>query len=512
MTLPPRLRQHPLFRFFASLHLALTLLAVLIIASIVGTIYESRLTAEVARAYIYEAWWFDIWLLLLCLNLATVAFSRLPWKKAHTGFLLTHLGIILLLIGAYVGKTFGIEGSITLFENQAPVSRLLINQKELRVALNQEPIASLPVDIIHRLPSPEKPRHLGRWQDWRIDAIGYSDHLEAVFQAQPASAPNPPALRFELETKLMGQKLGQWLLADDDDHAVWDLGLARIRLFAGEAPALDPKTSQTKTSKPTKTSSTTPKPGAGSPVTENIFSFAKLPGQQVGKILQGSSTGLKVDFVLENKRIKLLIVGPDRKWELFIDPANPAERSQSLPLPGTQLKLRLLDYWPDFQLQNNQPTSLSDQPNNPAILARNLRAPAQPCPRHPHCPERPTQLQPGKRQPQPTRSLRQPPGHPQLPPPLPQRRQQPWSIATRPGTPHRLGRLDLPRSRNPAPCRVPHHLRPRLRPPPPTLRRPAPHRRRPHPSQPSLPKGTHRRMDSSRLDHLLTLQPGLLPI
>jgi hypothetical protein len=52
MSLPTWLRYNPLFRFLSSLHLALILLAVLILASIVGTIYESRLTAEVARAYI----------------------------------------------------------------------------------------------------------------------------------------------------------------------------------------------------------------------------------------------------------------------------------------------------------------------------------------------------------------------------------------------------------------------------------------------------------------------------
>src|SRR3954471_16044655 len=82
-------QRHPLFRCFASLQLAMVLLAVLILGSIAGTFYESGFDAGVARAYIYDAWWFNIWLCLLATNLAAVAFSRMPWKKHHTGFLLT---------------------------------------------------------------------------------------------------------------------------------------------------------------------------------------------------------------------------------------------------------------------------------------------------------------------------------------------------------------------------------------------------------------------------------------
>ena len=54
-----RWQQNIAFRFFASLGLAMTLLAVLIVASIFGTIWESQFDAKVARAYIYNAPWFN---------------------------------------------------------------------------------------------------------------------------------------------------------------------------------------------------------------------------------------------------------------------------------------------------------------------------------------------------------------------------------------------------------------------------------------------------------------------
>ncbi len=104
-----------IFRFLSSLRLAVILLAVLIVATAIGTICESRFDAKVARAYVYDAPWFDGWMILLAVNLAAAAFSRYPWKKHHTGFVITHAGIITLLLGAVVGRIWGIEGTMTLF-------------------------------------------------------------------------------------------------------------------------------------------------------------------------------------------------------------------------------------------------------------------------------------------------------------------------------------------------------------------------------------------------------------
>ena len=66
----PAWQRNPVFEFFASLKLAVVLLAVLIIAAIAGTIYESNFDTKVARAYVYGAPWFNLWLILLGANLA----------------------------------------------------------------------------------------------------------------------------------------------------------------------------------------------------------------------------------------------------------------------------------------------------------------------------------------------------------------------------------------------------------------------------------------------------------
>src|ERR1044072_2329474 len=116
----PSWQRNSLFKFFASLKLAVVLLAVLIVASIAGTIWESSFDAKVARAYVYGAPWFNLWLILLAANLAVSALLRLPWRKHHVAFLVTHLGIIALLFGSLIGRIWGIEGTITLFRGEPP--------------------------------------------------------------------------------------------------------------------------------------------------------------------------------------------------------------------------------------------------------------------------------------------------------------------------------------------------------------------------------------------------------
>ena len=119
----PSWQRSPVFKFFASLKLAVVLLAVLIVAAIAGTIWESSFDAKVARAYVYRAPWFNLWLILLGANLTVSAFSRWPWRKHHVAFLVTHLVIITLLTGSLIGRIFGIEGTMTLFKGDPPSNR-----------------------------------------------------------------------------------------------------------------------------------------------------------------------------------------------------------------------------------------------------------------------------------------------------------------------------------------------------------------------------------------------------
>src|SRR5437016_9643627 len=230
-------QSNPVFEFFASLKLAVVLLAVLIVAAIAGTIYESSFDAKVARTYVYGAPWFNIWLVLLGANLAVSALSRWPWRKHHLAFLITHLGIITLLIGSLIGRIWGIEGTITLFKGEPPTNRLLADQRELRVHDVDGIVKAYPAEFLHHPPTPQHPRNVGRLASGaRLQIVDYATAIEGKLNPKSLADGGSPALHFTISTAMMNQRLESWLLADDPQHGNFSMGLANIEFKRGAAP------------------------------------------------------------------------------------------------------------------------------------------------------------------------------------------------------------------------------------------------------------------------------------
>src|ERR1700720_4171147 len=233
----PPWQRNPVFEFFAVLKLAVVLLAVLIVAAITGTIYESSFDAKVARAYVYGAPWFNVWLILLGANLTVSAFSRWPWRKHHVAFLITHLGIITLLTGSLIGRIWGVEGTITLFKGEPPTNRLLVDQHQLRVHDVDGIIKGYPAEFLHHPPSPERPRNLGELASGaRLQIVDNAPAIEGKLSPRPLKDGGAPALHFKIETTMIKQHLESWLLADDPQHGNFPMGLAIIQLKRGTAP------------------------------------------------------------------------------------------------------------------------------------------------------------------------------------------------------------------------------------------------------------------------------------
>jgi hypothetical protein len=222
-------QRNPVFEFFASLKLAVVLLSVLIVAAIAGTIYESSFDAKVARAYVYGAPWFNLWLVLLAANLAVSALSRWPWRKHHLAFLITHLGIITLLTGSLIGRILGIEGTITLFKGEPPTNRLLVNEHQLRVHDVDGMVKGFPAEFLHHPPTSQHRRNLGTLASGaRLSVIDYAPAIEGKLNPRPLKEGGVPALHFTIQTAMMNQHLESWLLADDPRQGKFSMGLANI--------------------------------------------------------------------------------------------------------------------------------------------------------------------------------------------------------------------------------------------------------------------------------------------
>jgi len=369
----PAWQRNPIFEFFASLKLAVVLLAVLIVAAIAGTIWESSFDAKIARAYIYGAPWFNLWLVLLGANLACSALSRWPWRKHHLAFLITHLGIITLLIGSLIGRIWGVEGTITLFKGDPPTNRLLVNERQLRVQDVDGVVKGYPAEFLHHPPTPQHPRDLGLLASGaHLQIVDFAQAIEGKLNPRPVSEGGAPALHFKIATAMMNQRLDGWLLADDPQHENFSMGLATIELKRGMATPI------------TSTSRSTTNSEVATDLEESIFAFSKAPDEQIGHARKGGSTGAKVRLVAPENGNKGRVVISSGPSEVSFDVAENLGRD--VAMAGTPFTLKIEQYWPDFRIENGKPSSLSDEPNNPAVLVtlRGKGIPASAAEPNPH--------------------------------------------------------------------------------------------------------------------------------
>ena len=101
-----------------SLNFALFLIASLVVILSASTVLESIYGTPFAQKNFYTAHWFDFFLGLVWLNIFCATWTRYPFKKRHIGFVITHIGILTLLIGAFLTRAAGSEGQMTLYENE----------------------------------------------------------------------------------------------------------------------------------------------------------------------------------------------------------------------------------------------------------------------------------------------------------------------------------------------------------------------------------------------------------
>ena len=99
-----------------SLLLTVAILAVLIAILLWGTVVEADYGATAAKFGIYGSWWFNALGLLLGLNSTALLISSWPWKLKKLGFILPHLGLVVLLVGCFISRRYGSEWTVSVYE------------------------------------------------------------------------------------------------------------------------------------------------------------------------------------------------------------------------------------------------------------------------------------------------------------------------------------------------------------------------------------------------------------
>jgi hypothetical protein len=105
-----------LFKFFASLKLAVISILSLAAVLATATILESMYGMRSAHVLVYGTWWFTGLLFLLGTNVLCAAMIRYPWKRHQTGFVITHCGILIILFGSLMTQKLGVDGNLPIVE------------------------------------------------------------------------------------------------------------------------------------------------------------------------------------------------------------------------------------------------------------------------------------------------------------------------------------------------------------------------------------------------------------
>lgn len=232
--------RNPHLKFLASLKLAVMIIISLGVVSAVGTITEARFNdAEVAQKLVYHSPYMYGILMVLCINLIAVMVDRWPWRPHHLGFVLAHIGIIILLVGAWITSKFGVDGSL-YFEIGQATRYVQIKENYLAVfgslgGEGMQPMHEEPVDFLLSPPTPEKPYVVPLGKD-EIKIVGYYQFAFRESDIVPSQDQRDgPAVRIQLENPNVN--LTEWILRDRTRESQdLDLGPAKVILAKSALP------------------------------------------------------------------------------------------------------------------------------------------------------------------------------------------------------------------------------------------------------------------------------------
>lgn len=103
------------------------LLILFAVAMAAGTFIENDFGTETARTHIYEATWFEILMLLLCLNFIGNIFKYRLASLQKIPILLFHLAFIVIILGAGITRYRGFEAMMNIREGESSNTMVSMN-------------------------------------------------------------------------------------------------------------------------------------------------------------------------------------------------------------------------------------------------------------------------------------------------------------------------------------------------------------------------------------------------
>jgi len=118
--------------FLGSVRFAVPVMFFTAIALIYGTWLESTSNALVAKQLVYGSWWFVALMALICITLILSVVARFPLRKKHTGFVIVHASLIVIIVSGFTTFYTKAEGTMALKEGSS-ASTLQTTHNELQI-------------------------------------------------------------------------------------------------------------------------------------------------------------------------------------------------------------------------------------------------------------------------------------------------------------------------------------------------------------------------------------------
>lgn len=126
-----------LIKVIGSIRLMAILFIAFALSMAIGTFIENSFSIDVARIYIYDAWWFEGMMVLFVLNFLFNIRKYSLNKRSKWPTLMIHLAFVIIIIGAFITRYYGFTGLMSIREGSSS-NKVISDETYLQLRMEME--------------------------------------------------------------------------------------------------------------------------------------------------------------------------------------------------------------------------------------------------------------------------------------------------------------------------------------------------------------------------------------
>lgn len=167
------------FHFLGGIHFAIGLIAFAALMVAVGTWIESHTGSHLLAAkWTYAHPLFALLLSLFFINILFAALRRWPFRRRHFPFLITHLGLLMIIGGTLIKNHLGVQGQLSVWEGSGSSSLLLPHTYALSVESLVDPAQMTCIPLTSFEPATYRP-----FPNLRCTLTAFAPHVKEELEA-----------------------------------------------------------------------------------------------------------------------------------------------------------------------------------------------------------------------------------------------------------------------------------------------------------------------------------------